>query len=163
MKTCFLKNFFLEQPSLYFLFSCYIDSSDDDGDTTVCMAFSSSFFFFCKVFHVGKLGSLPCLYYTSFYVTLKIFLRLVLLPNRLTIKEKENLWRTIFLHISCFVWMLNTLGKFGYLNFPGGSAVKKNYLQCRRHRKRRFSPSVGKIPWRIPRTEEPGGLESIGL
>ena len=48
-------------------------------------------FFFCKVFHVGKLGSPPCLYYTSFYVTLKIFLRLVLLPNRLTIKEKENL------------------------------------------------------------------------
>ena len=124
MKTCFLKNFFLEQPSLYFLFSCYIDSSDDDGDTTVCKAFSSSFFFLQSL-SCRQAWFSSCLYYTSFYVTLKIFLRLVLLPNRLTIKEKENLWRTIFLHISCFVWMLNTLGKFGYLNFPGGSAVKK--------------------------------------
>ena len=42
MKTCFLKNCFLEQPSLYFLFSCFIGNSYDNGDTTVCMAF---FFF----------------------------------------------------------------------------------------------------------------------
>ena len=55
--------------------------------------------------------------------------------------------------------------------FPGGSAVKN--LQCRRHG---FDPWVRKIPWRkgmathsrilawrIPWTEEPGWLQSIGL
>ena len=46
-------------------------------------------------------------------------------------------------------------------------------LQCRRHRRLRFHPRVGKIPWRrkwhssilvwkIPWAEEPGGLRSMG-
>ena len=32
------------------------------------------------------------------------------------------------------------------------------HLQCR---KRGFDPWVGKIPWRFPWTEEPGGLQSM--
>ena len=33
-------------------------------------------------------------------------------------------------------------------NFPGGSVGKKIHLQCRRHRRLRFHPWVGKIPVR---------------
>ena len=57
--------------------------------------------------------------------------------------------------------------------FPSGLAVKKSACQ---HRRRRFDPWVGEIPpekektthssilaWRIPWTEEPGGLQSMGL
>ena len=63
------------------------------------------------------------------------------------------------------------------MGFPGGSSGKEPAIQCRRHKRRRFNPWVGKIHWRrkwqptpvflprefIPRTEEPGGLQSIGL
>ena len=60
--------------------------------------------------------------------------------------------------------------------FPGGSGSKEAACQCRRHG---FHPWVGKIPleegkgtlanhsrifaWEIPWTEEPGGLQSVGL
>ena len=33
-------------------------------------------------------------------------------------------------------------------SFPDGSADKESLLQCRRHRRHRFDPWVGKIPWR---------------
>ena len=52
---------------------------------------------------------------------------------------------------------------------------KKSTCQCKRHRRHEFEPWVRKIPWRgkwqpatlffawrIPRTEEPGGLQSTG-
>ena len=52
---------------------------------------------------------------------------------------------------------------------------KESACQCRRHKRCKFDPWVGKIPWRrewqltpvilawkIPRTEEPGGLHSMG-
>ena len=57
--------------------------------------------------------------------------------------------------------------------FPGSSADKRICLQCRRPQ---FDSWVGKIPWRrkmaihssilawkIPCTEEPGGVQSMGL
>ena len=58
----------------------------------------------------------------------------------------------------------------------GGASGKEPACQCRRHKRPRFDPWVGKIPWRrelathhssilvrrIPWTEEPGGLQSIG-
>ena len=66
-------------------------------------------------------------------------------------------------------WLANIKHLMG---FPGNSAGKKIQLQCRRPG---FHPWVGKIPWRrawqptpvfLPgessRTEEPGGLQSIG-
>ena len=50
------------------------------------------------------------------------------------------------------------------------------HLQYRRHRRGGFDPWIGKIPleeetathssilvWEIPRAEEPGGLQSVGL
>ena len=32
--------------------------------------------------------------------------------------------------------------------FPGGASGKEFACQCRRHRRRRFNPWIGKIPWR---------------
>ena len=62
------------------------------------------------------------------------------------------------------------------LGFPDYSSGEEPDCQCRRHERREFSPWVGKIPleeemathssiltWEIPRTEEPGGLQSTGL
>ena len=59
-----------------------------------------------------------------------------------------------------------------YAAFPGGPSGKEPSFQCRRHKRRGFDPWVGKIPWRrkmatyssilawrIPWTEEPGGLQ----
>ena len=61
------------------------------------------------------------------------------------------------------------------LGFPGGASGKESTCQCRRHKRGGFNPWVGKIPWRkawlptpvflpgeSPRTEEPGGLQSMG-
>ena len=55
----------------------------------------------------------------------------------------------------------------------GGASGKEAFCQYRRHKRRRFDSWVGKIPrgghgnpllaWRIPWTEELGGLEFIGL
>ena len=59
--------------------------------------------------------------------------------------------------------------------FPGGTSGKAQPCQCRRRKRLRFDPWVGKIPLekemaihssilaqRIPWTEEPGGLQSTG-
>ena len=40
----------------------------------------------------------------------------------------------------------HSLAKFW--GFPGGSSGKESTCQCRRHKRHRFSPWVGKIPWR---------------
>ena len=34
------------------------------------------------------------------------------------------------------------------VGFPGGASGKEPAFQCRRHRRLRFNPWVGKIPWR---------------
>ena len=62
------------------------------------------------------------------------------------------------------------------MGFPGGTSGKESTCQHRKHKRLGFSPWVGKIPWRrawqptasilarrFPRTEEPGGLWSVGL
>ena len=61
------------------------------------------------------------------------------------------------------------------LGFPGGAKGKEPALQCRRLKRQEFDPWLGKIHWRrtrqpfsstlvwrIPWTEEPGGLQSRG-
>ena len=61
------------------------------------------------------------------------------------------------------------------LGFPGDASGKEPACQCRRRKRYRFDPWVGKIPrrrawqpipvffaWRIPWTEEPGGLQFLG-
>ena len=60
--------------------------------------------------------------------------------------------------------------------FPGGTSGKELTCQYRKHKRRGFDSWVGKIPWRrkwqptpvflpgeAPWTEEPGGLQSMGL
>ena len=60
------------------------------------------------------------------------------------------------------------------MGLPGGTSGKEPTCQCRRHKRRRFNPRIGRIPWRrawqptlvllpgkSPRTEEPGRLQSI--
>ena len=62
------------------------------------------------------------------------------------------------------------------MGFPGGANGKEPACQCRRHKTCRFNPWIGKMPRRrarqstpvflpgeSPRTEEPGGLQAIGL
>ena len=56
------------------------------------------------------------------------------------------------------------------VGFPGGASGKEPACQCRAHKRHRFDPWVRKIPWkeiatlssilawRIPGTEESGGL-----
>jgi len=34
------------------------------------------------------------------------------------------------------------------LGFPGGTCGKEPAYQCRRHKRLRLNPSVGKVPWR---------------
>ena len=59
-------------------------------------------------------------------------------------------------------------------DFPGGASGKELTCQCRRLKRYKFSPWVGKRPWkrkrqptpvilawRKPWTEEPGALQSI--
>ena len=59
--------------------------------------------------------------------------------------------------------------------FPGGTSGKESAFHCRRHMRYGFSSRDRKIPWRkkmtthssiliwkIPWTEEPGGLQSMG-
>ena len=57
---------------------------------------------------------------------------------------------------------------------PGGAGGKESACWCRRHERDGFDLWVGKIPgvgnaqnssilvWKIPPTEEPGGLQSMG-
>ena len=67
----------------------------------------------------------------------------------------------------CIMWLKSGL--------PSGTSGKEPSCQCRRHKRDRFDPWVGKIPWRrawqptpvflpgeSPWAEEPGGLQSIG-
>ena len=60
------------------------------------------------------------------------------------------------------------------MDFLGGISDKEPICQCRRHKRLGFEPSEDSLEegmathstilaWRIPRTEEPGGLQFIGF
>ena len=72
--------------------------------------------------------------------------------------------------------MIQSIREDVYRLFPSGASGKESACQCRRHKRRRFDPWVRKIlcrkKWqptpvflsgKIPRTEKPGGLQSMGL
>ena len=60
------------------------------------------------------------------------------------------------------------------LGFPGGARIKEPACQCRRHEmmvrrlggedplEEGMATHSSVLAWRIPRTEEPGGLQPIG-
>ena len=94
-----------------------------------------------------------------------------------------NHWTTREVCVSTFklwsfikAWIINNrYVLIPSLGFPGDTSGKEPTCQCKRHRRCRFNPWVGKIPWRrkwqpiavlarkIPWTEELGGLQSIEL
>ena len=60
------------------------------------------------------------------------------------------------------------------VGFPDGANGKEPAYQCRRHKRHEFDPWEDPLEegmathsrilaWRIPWTEEPGGLQSMGL
>ena len=70
---------------------------------------------------------------------------------------------------------LFNMGILDLCGFPGGTDDKEPACQCRRHMRQEFDPWVKKISWRskwqpsqvilawkIPWTEEPGALQSMG-
>ena len=71
---------------------------------------------------------------------------------------------------------MNYLGLCISEGFPGSPSGKEPVCQCRRHKRHGFDPWVGRedpleegmathssiLAWRIPWTEEPGGLQSMG-
>ena len=99
----------------------------------------------------------------------------------LSILPKSMAWKLQRLRITtdgCLsLWKLSNSphSRFGIeLGFQGDLSSKEPICQCRRRRRQEFETWVGKIPWRkardprihawrIPRTEEPGGLQATGL
>ena len=77
-----------------------------------------------------------------------------------------------------YVCVYSTTYFFPYLiivwGFPGDTMVKNLPATCRRYKRHKLDPQVRKIPlrgawqptpvfaWRIPWTEEPSGLQSMG-
>ena len=73
------------------------------------------------------------------------------------------------------IWASITVAVNHINGFPGGASGKEPACQCGRHRDAGSIPGSGDaleegmathssvLAWRIPRTEEPGGLQSIGL
>jgi len=80
-------------------------------------------------------------------------------------------YKSLFLYTRYWVPDLVTVINYYQAGFSGGSVVKESACQCRGHE---FDSCVGKKPWRrkwqpnlvfwkISRTEEPGGLQSMEL
>ena len=68
--------------------------------------------------------------------------------------------------------MLSLIIYFIPTSFPGGTSGNESICQCRRHEldpwvgkiwKRKWKPTSVFLAWKIPRTEEPGGLQSTGV
>ena len=85
-----------------------------------------------------------------------------------TILQKINPWNKTF-------WRILNIFILPYPTLPRRLSDKESACQCRRHRRHGYGPWVGKIPleekmaphssllaWKIPWTEEPGGLQSMG-
>ena len=53
----------------------------------------------------------------------------------------------LLMHFWCYCkWYWDSVGLWG--GFPGGFRGKEPACQCRRHKRWRFDPQVGEIPWR---------------
>ena len=85
--------------------------------------------------------------------------------------EKQKIASGFWFRSSCWINYSFPSVPFGY----SGSAGKEPACQCSRHKRHRFNPWVGKIPWRrkwqptpvfspgkFHGQKEPGGLQSMG-
>ena len=90
-------------------------------------------------------------------------------------KAPHHLWDISFSQEQEFYYLhLDTLRYIRYIKiqrgFPGGISGKEPACQCRRQKRHRFDPWMEEcmathstvLAWRLPRTEEPGGLQSTG-
>ena len=57
----------------------------------------------------------------------------------------ESIVDKTHVHYDC---RLHVIMEIRHLGFPGGASSKEPACQCKRCRRRRFDPWVGKIPWR---------------
>ena len=87
---------------------------------------------------------------------------LSLLPEAKTSLElrnqQANVITTYYMGLSISVYYVRVMAKINleilglhreiYMGFPAGTSGKELTWKCRRHKRRRFSPWVGKIPWR---------------
>ena len=89
-------------------------------------------------------------------------------------RERCSLPLSIFVSFHLYHRLSSSLSLCASL-FPGGASGKEPTCQCRRCKRHRFDPWVGKIPWRrvmathssilawkISWTAEPGGLRFMG-
>ena len=74
---------------------------------------------------------------------------------RLLLSQLCDLGPKKHLHISFFVNFLFCIGVWLIRASPGGTSGKDLACQCRRHKRGRFDPWVGKIPWRRARQPTP--------
>ena len=126
----------------------------------------------------------PCKYTTSLFNHtsadghLGCFHILEFLSNAAMNIEGECIFSNYYF---CFFWIFtqdwNNCWVIWYLRgFPGGTSGKDPACQCKRFKRCRFNSWVGETPlkenmathssilaWRLPWTEEPGGLEFTGL
>ena len=71
----------------------------------------------------------------------------------------------VYIYVCVYVCML-----YIYKDFPGGASGKESASQCRRHKfnpqedplEKEMAPHSSILAWKIPWTEEPGGLQSMG-
>ena len=87
---------------------------------------------------------------------------LSLLPEAKTSLElrnqQANVITTYYMGLSISVYYVRVMAKINleilglhreiYMGFPAGTSGKELTCKCRRHKRRRFSPWVRKIPWR---------------
>ena len=80
-----------------------------------------------------------------------IFSKCVHVVSWMTLPETSHktplidVWFLHFPKIWSFIYFFNIIYLFG---FPGGTSGKEPACQCRRWKRHRFDPWVGKIPWR---------------
>ena len=99
---------------------------------------------------------------TSFKTSNSLVVRWVRWENYHQPNLSSNLVSFIGSHSFFFLSNKHLSNLYYMLDFPGGTSDKEPNCQCKRHRRLRFDPWVGKVPWRKVWQEKPGGLQSLG-
>ena len=73
-------------------------------------------------------------------------------------RKKHQSWSNLFLSLASDHMKTERKMVTIYKGFPGGTSGKEPACQCRRHKRCRFDPWIGKIPWRRVWQPTPGFL-----
>ena len=131
-------------------FTCYVFETTTTHDILIHLRTKYSQFRLC----------LPNRLWSILYIVLHRSMALFRSKKPLLYEGCEHVY-------SCFVWDFKVILQFSLRNgsvyalwlppstnvhvswgFPGGASGKEPTCQCRRHKRYRFDPWVGKIPWR---------------